>query len=66
LPYPEIEKTEESLWETVFLFPGFFVPVALCSSPDFTLRFSKINENKPSDFSSERIKSLAITAKKND
>jgi len=24
LPYPEIEKTEGSLWETVFLFPGFF------------------------------------------
>jgi len=41
LPYPEIEKTEESLWKTGFLFPDFFVPVALCSSPDFTLRFSK-------------------------
>jgi len=66
LPYPEIEKTEESLWETVFFVSGLFLPANLHASPDFAFGFSKINENKPSDFSSERIKSLAITAKKND
>jgi len=60
------KKRKDPLGKPFFLFPGFFLPANLHASPDFDFGFSKINENKPSDFSSERIKSLAITAKKND
>jgi len=67
LPCPEIEKTERSLWENgLFLFPGFFVPANLHALPDFAFGLLKIGESKPSDGSSERVKSIAKSAEKND
>jgi len=45
---------------------GFFVPANLHASPDFAFGFSKIGAGKPSDDPSERVKSIAKSAEKND